>query len=308
MTRHLSMVLLVLPAVLGAAQLQIDHATVCGADLKQMQAALTQIGIPSEYGGPHSNHATEMALTSFPDGSYLEQIAIQPKGDAKAIQSHEWSKQMKGNSGPCAWAVRPSDMGAEVKRLQGRIQVTAPERAGRNRPDGTRLDWETSQVGAMVRGTFFPFLIRDLTPREARAYPSGKPTTTEFSGVAKVVIGVHDLEDSIARYRKTYELRPNRNYKPMRAFGAKLAWFEGIACNSGCASGCAVVDGYARRAVRRRTLRDNPESIEGAQIRNQLVWHTSFVVRRIETGLAFGISIISETPRTAIRHRQHFRR
>ncbi len=97
---------MLIPTILGAAQLQVDHATVCGADLKQMQAALTQIGIPSEYGGPHSNHATEMALTSFPDGSYLEQIAIQPKGDAKAIQSHEWSKQMRGNSGPCA-ATRP---------------------------------------------------------------------------------------------------------------------------------------------------------------------------------------------------------
>jgi len=226
MTRHLLMLMLVLPAVLGAAQLQVDHATVCGADLKQMQTALTQIGIPSEYGGPHSNHATEMALTSFPDGSYLEQIAIQPKGDAKAIQSHEWSKQMKGNSGPCAWAVRPGDMEAEVKRLQGRIQVTPPERAGRNRPDGTRLDWETSQVGAMVRGTFFPFLIRDFTPREARAFPSGKPTTTEFSGVARVVIGVHDLADAIARYRKTYEL-PEPKQQTDMGFGAKLAWFEG---------------------------------------------------------------------------------
>ena len=111
--------LLAAPALMEAAQLQIDHTTVCGADLKHMQAALTAIGIPSEYGGPHSNHATEMALTSFPDGSYLEQIALQPKGDPKAIDAHEWSKQMKGNSGPCAWAVRPADMAAEVKRLPG---------------------------------------------------------------------------------------------------------------------------------------------------------------------------------------------
>jgi hypothetical protein len=139
--RHTLVFLLLLPALLGAAQLQVDHATVCGADLKHMQAALTAVGIPSEYGGQHSNHATEMALTSFPDGSYLEQIAVQPKGDAKAIDAHEWSKQMKGNAGPCAWAVRPSDMAAEVKRLQARIHVTEPERAGRNRPDGTRLDW-----------------------------------------------------------------------------------------------------------------------------------------------------------------------
>jgi hypothetical protein len=104
-----------------------------------MQAALAAVGIPSEYGGPHSNHATEMALTSFHDGSYLEQIAVQPKGEAKAIDAHEWSKQMKGNAGPCAWAVRPSDMTAEFKRLQGRIHVTEPERAGRNRLIGRPL-------------------------------------------------------------------------------------------------------------------------------------------------------------------------
>ena len=81
-------------------------------------------------------------------------------------------------------------------------------------------------MGPMVRGTFFPFLIRDFSPREARAFPSGKPTTTEFSGVARVVIGVRDLEDAIARYRKTYELsEPKRQADA--SFGAKLAWFEG---------------------------------------------------------------------------------
>jgi hypothetical protein len=211
---------------LGAAELRVDHATVCGQDVKRMQAALTAVGIPSEYGGPHNNHATEMALTSFPDGSYLEQIAIQPKGDTKAIDTHEWSKYMKGDGGPCAFAVRPSDMAAEVTRLHSRVEVTMPERAGRNRPDGTRLDWETSQVGTMARGTFFPFLIRDFTPREARAFPSGKPTTAEFSGVAKVVVGVRDLEKAIAQYRETYQL-PEPKRESDTSFGAKLAWMEG---------------------------------------------------------------------------------
>ncbi len=221
-----TLLFLVLPMGLGAAQLQIDHVTVCGPDVKRMQAALTAIGIPSEYGGPHSNHATEMALTSFSDGSYMEQIAIQPQGEAKAIDLHEWSKQMRGNAGPCAFAVRPTDMAAEVTRLQSRIKVTAPERAGRDRPDGTRLDWETSQVGTMVRGTYFPFLIHDYSPREARAFPSGKPTTAEFSGVAKVVIAVRNLKDAIALYRETYEL-PEPERQTDQSFGANLAWFEG---------------------------------------------------------------------------------
>ena len=53
---------------------------------------------------------------------------------------------------------------------------------------------------------FFPFLIRDFTPREQRAYPSGKPGTEDFSGVARVVIAVRDLEASVKRYREAYGL------------------------------------------------------------------------------------------------------
>src|SRR5271165_5820242 len=62
-----------------AQQLHIDHVTVAGKNVEAMRKALETAGIPTEYGGPHSNHATEMALASFPDGSYLELIAIQPK-------------------------------------------------------------------------------------------------------------------------------------------------------------------------------------------------------------------------------------
>jgi hypothetical protein len=41
-----------------------------------------------------------------------------------------------------------------------------------------------------------------------------------------VVIGVRDLEDAVARYRKTYEL-PEPKRQTDTGFGAKLAWFEG---------------------------------------------------------------------------------
>jgi len=105
--------------LLPAAELTIDHVTVAGKDLKAMQATFAALGIPSEYGGPHSNRATEMALTSFPDGSYLELIAIQPNADPAAVAAHYWSKHMQNEGGPAAWAVRPGDLlAAEVKRLE----------------------------------------------------------------------------------------------------------------------------------------------------------------------------------------------
>ena len=205
----------------------IDHVTVAGANLRTMRLALASVGIQVEYGGLHANHATEMALTSFPDGSYLELIAIQGDAEPDAVKAHTWDKQMEHDAGPCAWAVRVPDMDAEIKRLRAAgITVSDPLRAGRERPDGLRLDWETASVGTEPNGTFFPFLIRDLNPRQLRAFPAGKPTNRDFGGVSRVVIAVRNLDASVKRYRQAYGLQ-----EPLKqvdkTFGAQLALMGG---------------------------------------------------------------------------------
>jgi hypothetical protein len=216
-----------IPALVAAAELTIDHVTVAGKDVKNMQAKLESAGIRSEYGGPHSNGATEMALTSFPDGSYLELIALQANADPSVVQRQPWAKQMLENAGPCAWAVRVKDISAEVGRLQSSgVTVAQPEKSGRVRPDGTKLEWETAQVGAEPRGTFFPFLIRDFTPRQKRAFPNGKPTSKDFGGVSRVVIAVRDLDEAVKRYRAAYGLRPAIRQVDEK-FGAQLALLGG---------------------------------------------------------------------------------
>ena len=195
----------VLPVLLRAADSRIDHVTITGSDLKQMQARLASVGIASVYGGAHTNHATEMALVSFPDGSYLELMGIPPDAEAEAVARHVWAKFLKENAGPCAWAMREKNLAAEVSRLKtAGVAVSAPVGSGRTRPDGVRLEWETSDVGGEGRGRFFPFLIQDRTPREQRAFPQGKPVTKEFRGVTRVVIAVRNLDDAIQRYRQAY--------------------------------------------------------------------------------------------------------
>jgi len=193
-----------------------------------MRKALTAVaGIPTEYGGPHSNHATEMALVSFPDGSYLELMGIQAKPDPAAVAAHDWSQFLKDNAGPCAFAARVPDLNAEIRQLRSTgTTVDTPEAGGRTRPDGSKLAWQTVNVGPGRRGSLFPFLITDMTPREYRAYPSGKPTTDRFGGIAKVVVGVHDLEGAIAQYQKAFKLAAPLRQKDAK-FGADLAWFEG---------------------------------------------------------------------------------
>jgi Glyoxalase-like domain len=220
----LSIVLLAC-GVMCAEELKVDHVTVAGRDLRAMQRALEDAGIKSEYGGPHSNHATEMALTSFPDGSYLELIAIQPRADPKALAAHEWRKSLEGNGGPTAWAVRPADLPGEVARLRkAGISASEPKKNGRKRPDGVQLEWETAQIGP-GNGTFFPFLIHDFTPRERRAYPSGKPTTTEWTGIARVVLAVKDLEEAIGNFQRAYAL-PAPEREENRDLDANMAWFR----------------------------------------------------------------------------------
>jgi hypothetical protein len=215
--------LLLLPVLMGAAESMIDHVTVAGSDLKRLRAALLAAGIPSEYGGPHRNAASEMALTSFPDGSYLELIAPRPDAGTQALERHNWGQFMKGNAGPCAWAARVKDMHAEVKPLRAAgIAVSDPEQGGRERPDGVRLEWETAQVGSEPNGAFFPFLIRDITARKLRVFPGGKPTTTDFNGVNRVVIAVRDLAAAIERYRAAYAL-PAPIKQVDASWGAQLA-------------------------------------------------------------------------------------
>jgi Glyoxalase-like domain len=207
----------------GGADSKIDHVTISGSDLKQMQARLAAVGIASVYGGAHSNHATEMALVSFPDGSYLELMGIQPNADAQAVAAHVWGKYLKENAGPTAWAMRAKDLAAEVSRLKGAgVAVGAPSASGRRRPDGVQLEWQTSDVGTGIRGTFFPFLIEDKTPRAQRVYPQGKPVTKEIHGVTRVVIAVRNLDDAIKLYHQAYgEPPPIKQVDP--SFGAYLA-------------------------------------------------------------------------------------
>ena len=216
---------LALAGIVSAQELRVDHVTVAGRDLRAMQKALESAAfLTPQYGGPHSNHATEMSLVSFPDGSYLELIAIQPNADPKAVAAHEWHKFLEGDAGPTSWAVRPTDFPGEVERLRKTgVAVSEPRPNGRKRPDGVELKWETAQVGP-TNGTFFPFLIQDFTPRERRAYPSGKAANVTYSGIAEVILAVKDLEASVAQYQRTYGFTaPVRFDDPV--LGAHLAWF-----------------------------------------------------------------------------------
>jgi hypothetical protein len=69
-------------------------------------------------------------------------------------------------------------------------------------------------------------MIHDFAQRDNRAFPGGKPTTTEFTGISKVVIAVHEFDSAVDRYRQAYDL-PMPKLQGDAAFGARLTWFPG---------------------------------------------------------------------------------
>ena len=206
---------------LGAAELTVDHVTIAGRNLPELRQMFADAGVPTEYGGNHSNGMTQMALSSFGDGSYLELIAPQTGAD---VAPHYWGKFMIDQAGPCAWAIATKDLPGDLNRLREAGIEVQPQKSGRKRPDGVELKWEASNVGPGPQGSFFPFLIQDETPREHRVYPQGKATTDTISGVRYAVVAVADLSSAVAKYRRAFGLGEPQTQVDS-SLGARLAWF-----------------------------------------------------------------------------------
>ena len=207
-----------------ASFLMVDHGSVCGSELEPMQQAFAEVGLKTDYGGPHANGVTQMALLGFEDGSYLELIAPQKPG---AVEGSDWARFMAANAGACAWAVAVGDIGSEVARLKrSGIEVEGPFPGSRRRPDGTVLQWETVRVGTGTPGATLPFLIQDKTPRSLRMQPSASVKGSGLAGIAIVVLGVRDLDAAVALFRRAYGWSAPA-LEEHREFGARITHFAG---------------------------------------------------------------------------------
>lgn len=208
----------------NAMNLKVDHASICASQLEPLRAAFANAGLGTDYGGPHANGGTHMALLGFDDGSYLELIAPMKPGGADASP---WGKMIAKDAGTCAWAVGTRDIRGEVNRLkQEGIPTDGPVPGSRKRPDGQLIQWQTAGVGPDGAGAVLPFMIQDMTARELRVKPSASMKKSGFTGVSAVVIGVKDLDSSIALFRKAYSW-PEPKIQEQKDFGAKLAYFPG---------------------------------------------------------------------------------
>jgi hypothetical protein len=203
--------------------LELDHVSVCGSNLANLQKAFADVGMTADVGGPHGNGVTEMAAVGFDDGSYIELIAPVKPG---ATTGSNWAKFMGEDAVTCAWAVGTNVLLQEVDRLKkAGVAVTSPERGSRKRPDGMSVEWMTAAVGSGTPGSVLPFIIEDQTPRAWRVQTSASMQGTPVTGVENVVIGVDNLDAAIALFRKAYGWSEPLT-EPQKDWG-KMAYFPG---------------------------------------------------------------------------------
>ena len=205
-----------------ARSLKIDHVTLAASQLQVLQDAFAQIGLATDYGGVHSNGVTHMSLVGFDDGSYIELISTLTPG----THAPWWPAHIAADAGPCAWSIQVDDVSAEVSRLSMLgVPVSGPTYMQRKRPDGTTVEWDLASVGDGEIGTVHPFVIKDRTPRHWRVAPTSSVSGSELTGAAIVVIGVRDLESSIATFRRTYGLAKPHSIRSDHLL-AQVALFE----------------------------------------------------------------------------------
>lgn len=181
--------------------MKIDHVTIASASLEPLRKVFADLGLATDYGGPHSNGVTHMALLGFDDGSYIELISTIKAGQTAPW----WDRFIAGDAGPCAWAVTTQDIAAETNRIAKlKVPVSGPNAMSRQRPDGQTVEWDISYLGEGDPGLTLPFIIQDRTPRALRVSPSASVARTELSGVARVVIMAKDLHETDRLYHRVY--------------------------------------------------------------------------------------------------------
>jgi hypothetical protein len=222
----LALVLISQPAMSQESKsvvLEIDHVSICGSSLDALRQDFTDVGMTPDFGGPHGNGITQMAILGLNDASYIELIAPVKAG---ASAGSDWAKFMSEDAVTCAWAVGTNVLLQEVDRLKkAGIPVKTPERGSRKRPDGMSIEWMTADVGSATPGATLPFVIEDQTPRAWRVQTSASVQGAPVNGIENVVLGVSNLGASIALFRKAYGWAEPLT-ETQKDFG-KLAYFPG---------------------------------------------------------------------------------
>jgi hypothetical protein len=148
----------------------IDHVVILVDELDAATVRYRDLGFTVVPGGRHPS-ATENALVSFRDGSYLELIAFWDASE----RLHPFHRHLAAGPGIIAYALGVDDLAGTVGALRGQgAPYGDPQPGARRRPDGVEVAWTMALPGdGEMQG--LPFLIEDVTDR-GRRVPGGGAT------------------------------------------------------------------------------------------------------------------------------------
>ncbi|HET7729657.1 MAG TPA: VOC family protein [Usitatibacter sp.] len=174
---------------------RLDHVVIAVHDLARAVEDYRALGFTVQMGGRHPGRTSHNALVAFEDGAYLELIAWPEPGPAE-----RWYNVLTAHGeGFMDFALIPEDVPRAIDEARSRgLTMNGPVDGSRVRPDGREIKWRTGR-----QTTFdLPFFCGDVTPRELRV-PGGdvRRHANGALGVARIAVGVHDVEVSRARYR-----------------------------------------------------------------------------------------------------------
>jgi hypothetical protein len=179
-------------------------------------------------GGKHADGVTENILIPLRSGIYIELIAFTSAADPASRASHWWGGKPPGWIDWALTSADARDVEAATARAQtgtassqgrqksggggGGDEAPSPppapalgddgapwygagRRGGRNKPDGTRIEWVVTfpRVPPFTRGEV-PFWCHDVTPRELRV-PGGDEQVVHASGA----VGVAEIRIAAGR-------------------------------------------------------------------------------------------------------------
>lgn len=184
--------------------LAIDHVAFGGRELGRLRAAAADVGLPSEYGGPHGTGTTHMAVVGLPDGSYLELVG--PTDGTDPADAGFWPARLAADAGPAGWCIDVPDVAAATKAAVERgVRVDGPHEASRTRPDGVRAEWDMCFEGP-DGDERLPFTIADRTPRSYRTTPDAELADSPLVGTAVVVLAVADADETASLLTRRHRL------------------------------------------------------------------------------------------------------
>ena len=168
------------------AQRGLDNLVIMFDRLVDAIARYRALGFTVIPGGSHAN-GTEVALVAFADGSYLQLMAFYTPSP-----SHRWWSAQESGGGLIGLCVHTETLAEDVAAVRGAgVPMSDPERGGRIRPDGYRLEWSMAGSPPPFMAEM-PVLVEDHTPRDERI-PRDRVHENGVTGIAALLIATQNV-------------------------------------------------------------------------------------------------------------------